>query len=133
MNMRTYTCCSCGVQAQYDRDSYFSAWALAECDGWTNKGNDLYCFPQCPKCSHPKDDEIALEHVDPFKTQVGGSHYKDYKIQPYTFFYRNNIPHHKAAIIRRILRYDHPTGKGEEDLDKITHEVELIKQMEGWG
>ena len=65
-------------------------------------------------------------------TQVGGSHYKEYKIQPYEFFLANQIPHHKAAIIRRILRYDHPTGKGLQDLDKISHEIELIKELEGW-
>jgi len=62
--------------------------------------------------------------------QVGGSHYKDYKIQPYEFFIANKIPHHKAAIIRRILRYDHPTGKGVQDLDKILHEIELIKELD---
>ena len=69
--------------------------------------------------------------VDPFSKQVGGNHYKQYAIQPYEFFYKNNIPHHKAAIIRRILRFDHPTGKGMTDLDKIIHEVELIKKL--WG
>ena len=65
-----------------------------------------------------------------FETQVGGNHYKQYAIQPYEFFFRNNIPHHKAAIIRRILRYDHPTGKGIEDLNKIAHELELIKELQ---
>ena len=62
--------------------------------------------------------------------QVGGSHYKHYKIQPYEFFMANQIPHHKAAIIRRILRYDHPTGKGREDLEKIKHEVDLILELD---
>jgi hypothetical protein len=62
--------------------------------------------------------------------QVGGNHYMDYKIQPYEFFLANKIPHHKVAIIRRILRYDHPTGKGKVDLDKIQHEVELIKELD---
>ena len=64
--------------------------------------------------------------------QVGGSHYNQYKIQPYEFFLKNQIPHHKAAIIRRIPRYDHPTGKGMEDLEKIKHEVDLIVEIEGW-
>jgi hypothetical protein len=67
-----------------------------------------------------------------WETQVGGSHYKDYEIQPYEFFFVNNIPHHKAAIIRRILRYDHPTGKGLEDLKKIQHEIDLIMELEGY-
>jgi hypothetical protein len=66
-----------------------------------------------------------------FDKQVGGDHYMEYKIQPYEFFFVNHIPHHKAAIIRRILRYDHPTGKGLEDLNKIQHEVELIKELSG--
>ena len=65
-----------------------------------------------------------------FEKQVGGSHYKEYKIQPYEFFFCNRIPHHKAAIIRRILRYDHPTGRGKEDLEKIKHEVDLIMELE---
>lgn len=75
--------------------------------------------------------EMVIAKADPFERQVGGNHYKQYKIQPYEFFYKNNIPHHKAAIIRRILRFDHPTGKGMTDLDKIIHEVELIKKL--WG
>ena len=66
------------------------------------------------------------------ESQVGGSHYKDYVISPYKFFLLNKITHEKAAIIRRILRYDHPTGKGVEDLNKISHEVELIKEFGGW-
>lgn len=64
--------------------------------------------------------------------QVGGSHYKQFKIQPYVFFFENNIPHHKSAIIRRILRYDHSTGKGLEDLQKIKHEIDMIIELEGY-
>lgn len=74
-----------------------------------------------------KDKEVSV-----LDRQVGGSHYKQYKIQPYEFFLVNQIPHHKAAIIRRILRYDHPTGKGLEDLQKIMHEIEMIIQLENW-
>ena len=77
-------------------------------------------------------DPTTPKHNSALDRQVGGSHYKDYAIQPYEFFLRNQIPHHKAAIMRRILRYDHPTGKGLEDLDKCTHEIELIKEIEGW-
>jgi len=62
--------------------------------------------------------------------QVGGSHYKDYVIQPFEFFQVNKIPFHKADIIKRILRYDHPTGKGAEDLAKIRHELDLIEEID---
>ena len=64
--------------------------------------------------------------------QIGGSHYRNFKSSPYKFFLDNQIPHHKAAIIRRILRYDLSTGKGLEDLMKIKHEVNLIIEFEGW-
>lgn len=76
-------------------------------------------------------NEKIIQQPSAFDTQVGGSHYKQYEIQPYEFFYRNNIPHHKAAIIRRILRYDHPTGHGIEDLKKIRHELELLIELGG--
>lgn len=66
-----------------------------------------------------------------FDTQVGGSHYKDYAIQPFEFLVRNNIPTHKGGIIQRILRYDHPTGKGLEDLEKIKHEIDMIIEIQG--
>jgi hypothetical protein len=68
-----------------------------------------------------------------FDRQVGGDHYKEYEIEPFEFFFRNKIPHHKATIIRRILRYDHPTGGGLEDLEKIKHEVDLIIELEEYG
>ena len=63
--------------------------------------------------------------------QVGGQHYKSFKIQPFEFFIANQLPFHKADIIKRIMRYDMPTGKGIEDLMKIKHEIDLIIEIEG--
>jgi len=94
-----------------------------------------FCENSLPNCICISKNEQTLYDELPksaLEVQVGGSHYKEYKIQPYEFFLANQIPHHKAAIIRRILRYDHPTGKGLQDLDKISHEIELIKELEGW-
>ena len=62
--------------------------------------------------------------------QVGGNHYKDFKIQPYEFFIKNDLPFHKADIIKRILRYDLPGGKGLQDLEKIKHEIDLIIEFQ---
>jgi len=63
--------------------------------------------------------------------QVGGNYYKNMAIQPYEFFLANQVPHHKAAIIRRIHRYDIPGGQGVIDLDKIIHETQMIEEMTG--
>jgi hypothetical protein len=77
-------------------------------------------------------DFIPMEPESALDKQVGGSHYKDYVIQPREFEIKNQIPTHKGSIFERILRYDHPTGKGLEDLLKIKHEVDLIIEIEGW-
>ena len=61
--------------------------------------------------------------------QVGGDHYKGYAIQPIEFFIKNNIPFTQADIIKRILRFDKPTGKGKEDLLKIKHEIDLLLEL----
>ena len=62
--------------------------------------------------------------------QIGGDHYKSFKIQPYVFFHANQLPFHKADIIKRIMRYDLEGGKGIEDLEKIKHEVDMIIELE---
>jgi hypothetical protein len=71
--------------------------------------------------------------LKPSKKQIGGNHYKNFKIQPFEFFVKNNIPFHKADIIKRTLRYNQPTGKGLEDLRKIKHEVDLILEFSNPG
>lgn len=64
--------------------------------------------------------------------QLYGNHYKNFKIQPFEFFHANQLPFHKADIIKRIMRYDLPTGKGKQDLEKIIHEVQMIMELEGY-
>ena len=64
--------------------------------------------------------------------QVGGQHYKHFKIQPFVFFHANQLPFHKADIIKRIMRYDLPTGKGLQDLEKAKHEIDMIIELEGY-
>ena len=106
---------------------------------WNHYEENPYATPEELAMSGRGDDRLAeygpvekptsTKPTSAFDRQVGGSHYKQYAIQPYEFFFHNNIPHHKAAIIRRILRYDHETGQGLTDLKKIIHEVELIMEL----
>lgn len=89
------------------------------------------------KTEIPESWKFSSEEIPPAENvpqkasarQVGGEHYKDFKISLWQFFQINNIPFHKADIIKRILRFDFPTGKGQEDLDKIKHEIELIEEF----
>ena len=47
---------------------------------------------------------------NPYKKQIGGSHYKDMKIQPAQFINENNLPFAEGNAIKYICRHKH---KGE--------------------
>lgn len=64
--------------------------------------------------------------------QVGGNHYKHYKIQPVEFSTKNKLGFLQGCIIKRISRYNIEGGKGLEDLNKIKHEIDLIIELEEW-
>tara|TARA_R100001163_G_scaffold3984_1_gene5568 strand:+ start:595 stop:846 length:252 start_codon:yes stop_codon:yes gene_type:complete len=59
--------------------------------------------------------------------QVGGRHYKDFKIQPIEFITANKLSFIQASIIKYICRYDKKNGK--EDIDKAIHYCELLKEL----
>lgn len=77
-----------------------------------------------------EDITLAKQETSALSKQCGGNHYKHFKIQPFEFFFKNQLPFHKADIIKRIMRYDMPTGKGRQDLEKIIHEVQMIIELE---
>jgi len=64
--------------------------------------------------------------INPFDTQVGGSHYKTRFpfCQPAEFLKRNNIPTTEGHVIRYVLRHD--LKNGIEDLRKAKHYLEII-------
>ena len=59
-----------------------------------------------------------------YKKQVGGNHYKNYKIQPVEFIIKNNIGFVEGNIIKYILRFKEKGGA--EDLEKAKHYIELL-------
>ena len=60
--------------------------------------------------------------------QIGGKHYKKFKIQPIQYITANNIPYIEGNIIKYISRWRDKGGI--DDLDKVIHYVELLKEME---
>lgn len=67
---------------------------------------------------------------DPERNQVGGSHYKDLPIQPARYIAKNGIGFLAGCVIKRMTRYNRPTGKGFQDLEKAKHEIELLIKFE---
>ena len=59
-----------------------------------------------------------------YKKQVGGNHYKNYKIQPVEFIIKNNIGFVEGNIIKYILRFKEKGGV--QDLEKAKHYIELL-------
>jgi hypothetical protein len=57
---------------------------------------------------------------------VGGTHYKEHKIQPFEFIQANNLDYLQGVVIKYIVRYKDKNGI--EDLDKIIHYCELEKE-----
>lgn len=58
-----------------------------------------------------------------FKKQVGGTHYKEHKIQPFKFIQANNLDYLQGVVIKYIVRYKDKNGI--EDLEKIIHYCQL--------
>jgi len=62
---------------------------------------------------------------NPFNTQVGGLHYKDYPYcEPAEFLIRNKIASDKGHVMRYVLRHD--SKNGIEDLRKAKHYLEMM-------
>tara|TARA_R100001509_G_scaffold57320_1_gene31613 strand:+ start:1287 stop:1556 length:270 start_codon:yes stop_codon:yes gene_type:complete len=57
------------------------------------------------------------------KKQIGGSHYKSFAIEPWTFVQENNLNPFQSNVIRYACRYKNKGGI--QDLEKIIHYCEM--------
>lgn len=64
--------------------------------------------------------------TNPLKTQIGGSHYKQFAIQPIEFSHQNGLGFIAGCIIKRLCCYNQPGGKGEQDIEKALHEIDIL-------
>ena len=65
--------------------------------------------------------------VSALDTQVAGSHYKNYVIQPVEFIVKNDIDFLEGNIIKYVCR--HRVKNGIEDLEKAEHYIKLAKEL----
>ena len=61
------------------------------------------------------------------KRQIGGKHYKRFKIQPIEFITKNKLSFIQGNIIKYVCRFDKKNGN--EDIDKAIHYCELLKEI----
>lgn len=70
----------------------------------------------------------SLEKNNPLDNQVGGSHYKYFKIQPVEFIHANKIPFCEANAIKYLCR--HKEKNGVQDLLKAKHYIDILIRLE---
>lgn len=73
-------------------------------------------------------EDLEAQANNPLQSQVGGSHYKDLKIQPIEFIHANNIPFCEANAIKYLCRHRNKNGK--QDLLKARHYIDLLIKLE---
>jgi hypothetical protein len=73
-------------------------------------------------------DKSIFDSITPQERQIGGSHYKNFRIQPYEFISKNNLSFFQGCIVKYVCRY---LKKDKiKDLEKIIHYCELeIKKL----
>ena len=75
--------------------------------------------------THKNDFDDAF----PQERQIGGSHYKDFFIQPYEFIAKNDLSFFQGNVVKYVCRYKFKNGI--QDLEKIIHYCELeIKKLQ---
>ena len=62
--------------------------------------------------------------VSPYDTQIGGTHYQKFKIQPSKFVIENELLYPEGCVIKYILR--HRLKGKKQDLEKAIHFIEMI-------
>lgn len=66
--------------------------------------------------------------LGPLNNQVGGNHYKQYKIQPVEYAMANNLNYCQANAVKYVTRYKDKGGI--EDLKKAIHNLEILIELE---
>lgn len=69
-----------------------------------------------------------MKPLSPLDTQVGGSHYKDMKIQPLDYISANNLGFLEGNAIKYITRYK--SKGGIQDIEKAIHYLQLLIHYE---
>ena len=94
-------------------------------EGLCPPNHPAYVASQCEEMRTVSVEEIIPDVLD---TQIGGSHYQNYPIQPLEYTLANNLNFCQGNVVKYITRYKDKNGI--EDLRKARHYVEIL--IEGY-
>jgi len=60
--------------------------------------------------------------------QVGGTHYKDFAIQPVEYIHANNLGFCEGNVVKYITR--HAAKNGADDIRKVIHYCQLLLELQ---
>jgi hypothetical protein len=106
------------LEERYDYNNRWNAWAQSELHKSINKP-PLAGLPYAGMTEHRHG---ALDK------QIGGSHYKDFPIQPIEFIHKNGIGFIAGNVIKYVCRYK--AKGGTQDLLKAKHYIEMLIEQE---
>lgn len=118
-------------------DCYWSgdqgACDSAECDGgifMESTGPNFERAPTGDLVHLKRASDYRVEVLDsrPLDKQEGGSHYKNFAIQPAVFIQRNKLSWCEGNVVKYVCRHNFKNGK--EDLLKAKHYIDLLLQMQ---
>lgn len=75
-----------------------------------------------------RDAEIKQIVESALRTQQGGTHYKDLKIQPIEYIHANCLDFFQGNIVKYATR--HKDKNGAEDLRKVIHYAQLAIELQ---
>lgn len=106
----------------WDDTSYPNEWNTAY-----RKVSDEAVRALRPECVIIDDPVQPDEPSSALDVQEGGDHYRKLKIQPIEYIYANNLGFCEGNIVKYITRWRDKGGV--QDLDKVQHYVELLKEL----
>lgn len=73
-----------------------------------------------------------MSESESLKIQHGGSHYKNFAIQPVEYCQKNKLGFCEASAVKYITRHNQPATKemGRLDLEKAIHFLQMCMEME---
>jgi len=71
--------------------------------------------------------QLEMFQPEPLKEQIGGSHYKNFVIQPAEYIFKNSLGFLEGNAIKYITRYPHKNGI--VDIDKAIHCLQMLKAL----
>lgn len=96
--------------------------------------DEPFLTPECTLNDQYAELELVRQEVKTMRidwpkpsawdTQIGGNHYKQFKIQPMQFALENKLDAAQQNVIKYVMRHSFKNGK--QDLEKAKHYIDLM-------